>query len=254
MLKNVGTLTTNSGQRLGSTLTGIDIPTLRDLWATAPYLHDGSAPTIADAISRHSGITLTAADLANLAEYARQIGGEEPAPGAVNVSLAAKANVWSAFTDGTAVTNGGLDGVGYAYSSTLLGTSVSALGGTFTLGAPNVANAVANATIALPAGSYSTLQFLAAGVNGNQANQSFKVTYTDGTTTTFTQSVSDWFTPQNYAGETTAVSMAYRLSTTKDNRTFRLYGYQLTLNAGKQVKSITLPANRNVVVLAVNLR
>ena len=40
-------------QAAGRTLTGIDTPTLRDVWATAPYLHDGSAPTIADAITAH---------------------------------------------------------------------------------------------------------------------------------------------------------------------------------------------------------
>jgi len=254
-LKNVGTITSNSGTRLGSTLAGIDIPTLRDVWSTAPYLHDGSAPTLALAISRHNGVVLSAIDLANVAEYVRQIGSEEPAAGAVNVSLAANYNVWSTFTDGTAVTNGGLDNNGYAFSSTLLGSTVSALGGTFSLGAANVANAVANATVTLPAGSYNTLTFLAAGTNGNQANQVFKVTYTDNTTTSFTQSISDWFTPQNYAAESTAVSMAYRLvNTTKDNRTFRLYGYTLTLNSAKQVKSITLPANRNVIVLGVNLQ
>jgi hypothetical protein len=192
---------------------------------------------------------------ANVAEYVRQIGSEEPAPGAVTVSLAANANVWSRFTDGTTVTNGGFDNNGWAYSANLLGTSVTALNTTFTLGSANVANAVANATITLPAGSFNSLRFLAAGTNGNQANQVFKVTYTDGTTSSFTQGVSDWFTPQNYAGETTAVSMAYRVnSTSKDNRVFRLYGYTLTLNAAKQVKSITLPANRNVIVVAMNLQ
>lgn len=255
LLKNVGTITSSSGTRLSGALTGIDIPTLRDVWATAPYLHDGSAPTLALAVSRHNGVVLSATDLANVVEYIRQIGSEEPAAGAVNVSLAASSNVWSAFTDGTTVSNGGLDNNGYAFSSTLLGSTVSALGGTFSLGSANVANAVANATVTLPAGSFNTLTFLAAGTNGNQANQVFKVTYTDGTSTSFTQSVSDWYTPQNYAGETTAVSMSYRLNlAAKDNRTFRLYGYSLALNAAKQVKSITLPANRNVIVLAVNLQ
>lgn len=255
LLKNVGTMTTSSGLRLGSTLAGIDIPTLRDLWTTAPYLHDGSASTVSAAISRHSGITLSATDLANLAEYALQIGSEEAAPGAVNVSLAANYNVWSTFTDGTNVTNGGFDSVGYAYSSTLLGSQVSALGGTFVLGPANVANSVANATITLPTGSYNSLLFLGAGVNGNQANQTFRVTYTDGTTTSFTQGVSDWFTPQNYAGETTAATMAYRLvGTSRQNQTFRLYAYRLALNPAKQVRSIALPANRNVVVVAINLQ
>ena len=41
---------------------------------------------------------------------------------------------------------------------------------------------------------------LATGVHGNQANQTFVVTYTDGTTSSITQSLSDWFTPQNYRG------------------------------------------------------
>ncbi|MFN7982382.1 MAG: hypothetical protein U0Q11_11030 [Vicinamibacterales bacterium] len=256
MLKNVGTITSSSGTRLGSTLSGIDIPTLRDVWATAPYLHDGSAPTLALAISRHNTAVLTATELANVAEYVRQIGSEEPAPGAVNVSLAANANVWSRFTDGSAVSNGGFDNNGWAYSGTLLGNTVSALGSTFTLGPVNAANAVANATITLPTGNYNSLTFLAAGTNGNQANQVFKVTYTDGTTTSFTQGISDWYTPQNYAGETKAVSMAYRLNSSgaKQNMTFWVYGYTLTLNSAKQVKSITLPANRNVIVLGVNLQ
>ena len=48
-----------SGKRLGATLTGIDPPTLRDVWATAPYLHDGSAVTLADAVRAHTNITLS---------------------------------------------------------------------------------------------------------------------------------------------------------------------------------------------------
>ena len=55
-LMNVGTIKPTSGQRLGATLTGIDPPTLRDVWATAPYLHDGSAATLADAVRAHTGV------------------------------------------------------------------------------------------------------------------------------------------------------------------------------------------------------
>ncbi len=80
-LENIGTLTSASGQRLGDTLTGIDIPTLRDVWATAPYLHDGSAPTLAAAIQAHSGTFVPAPDLPKLVAYVEQIGGDEgPAP------------------------------------------------------------------------------------------------------------------------------------------------------------------------------
>ncbi len=78
---DVGTLTPASGNRLGQLLTGIDVPTLRDVWATAPYLHDSSAPTLTAAIEAHSGSTVPAADLPKLVAYLEQIGGDEgPAP------------------------------------------------------------------------------------------------------------------------------------------------------------------------------
>ena len=78
-LRDVGTLKATSGKRLSGELAGIDIPTLRDAWATAPYLHDGSAATIEDAIKAHTVLTLTATDLANVASFVREIGGTEPA-------------------------------------------------------------------------------------------------------------------------------------------------------------------------------
>ncbi len=82
LLRNVGTIKASSGQRLGGPLTGLDVPTLRDVWRSAPYLHDGSAATLTAAVQAHAGITLSAGDLANLAAYLQQIGGEEPAPAA----------------------------------------------------------------------------------------------------------------------------------------------------------------------------
>lgn len=84
-LMNVGTLKASSGTRLGGTLTGIDPPTLRDAWATAPYLHDGSATTLSQAILAHTTLGLTEADLAALVQYVKEIGSEEssaPAPAA----------------------------------------------------------------------------------------------------------------------------------------------------------------------------
>ena len=49
--------------------------------------------------------------------------------------------------------------------------------------------------------------------------------------------------------------MAYRLTPTgaRTRVLFYLYGYSLTINNSKTVKSITLPKNRNVVVLAIDL-
>jgi hypothetical protein len=65
--------------RLGGTLIGIDTPTLRDAWQTAPYLHDGSAATIADAVAAHNNVSLTATQLAQVATFVAQIGSQEPA-------------------------------------------------------------------------------------------------------------------------------------------------------------------------------
>ncbi|MBW8828588.1 MAG: DUF1929 domain-containing protein, partial [Burkholderiales bacterium] len=77
-LQNIGTLKPSSGQRLGAPLTGIDIPTLRDVWRTAPYLHDGSATTLGDAVTAHNGVNITSADLASLVQYLKEIGSDEP--------------------------------------------------------------------------------------------------------------------------------------------------------------------------------
>jgi YVTN family beta-propeller protein len=82
---NIGTLKPSSGQRLSGPLTGIDVPTLRDVWATAPYLHDGSAATLDAAVRAHKGINLADADMNRLVSYLREIGSEEAgAPSSVS--------------------------------------------------------------------------------------------------------------------------------------------------------------------------
>jgi hypothetical protein len=70
-----------------------------------------------------------------------------------------------------------------------------------------------------------------------------------------TQSLSDWFTLQNYARESKALSEGYRLNVNgaTDNRTFHLYGYVLAVNSAKTVKSLTLPKSVNAVVLSLTL-
>lgn len=50
---DVGTIQAWSGQRLGGELDGFDTPTLLGVHATGPWLHDGSAPTLHDAIVAH---------------------------------------------------------------------------------------------------------------------------------------------------------------------------------------------------------
>lgn len=80
-LSDIGTVRSTSGRRLGATLNGIDVPGLRDSWSTAPYLHDGSASTIQDAVRSHEGITLTTTQLAQLEDFVLQIGSDEPGTG-----------------------------------------------------------------------------------------------------------------------------------------------------------------------------
>ena len=77
-LHDIGTLKTTSGKRLGGQLTGISTPTLQGLWMTAPYLHDGSANTLQDAIKvmrnkANHPITTTAQERDYLAAYLMQI-------------------------------------------------------------------------------------------------------------------------------------------------------------------------------------
>jgi YVTN family beta-propeller protein len=88
-LLDVGTIRQpTSGQRLGAPLTGIDPPTLRDAWGTAPYLHDGSAPTLAAAIRAHRGVTASQTELAQLARYVAEIGDGAPPAGEAQGLLA----------------------------------------------------------------------------------------------------------------------------------------------------------------------
>jgi len=97
---------------------------------------------------------------------------------------------------------------------------------------------------------------LAAGVNGSQTSQTITVTYTDLTTSTFTQSFSDWYASQGYSGESIANAMSYHDTYTGgSSNAVDLYGYSFAINNAKTVKSITLPnvTNGNLVVVAMTL-
>jgi subtilase family serine protease len=173
------------------------------------------------------------------------------------VDLSAAFNVNGAYTDGTTYNTGGLDGGGFSYSANQLTPSRVLSGVQFQFGPANQLNAVGGTgqAVTLPAGQFPRLVLLATGVQGNQTGQTVTVTYTDGTSTQFVQSFSDWFTPQNFPGEIDAVVMPYRnfADGSQDNRPFSLYAYVFRLNSSKTVKSITLPNNPDVLVLAATL-
>ena len=82
LLHDVGTIHPSSGGRLGGELDGIDTPTLKGVWSTAPYLHDGSAATVRDVLTSANpddfhGRTshLNETELAQLIAYLLQLEG-----------------------------------------------------------------------------------------------------------------------------------------------------------------------------------
>ena len=168
------------------------------------------------------------------------------------VPLASAYNRSGMVTDGSPIADGGLDTYGFAYSANLLGTKQTLKGVTYTFAAANTKNAVTSLTVALTPGKYLALNLLATGLSGAQLSQPFIVRYSDGTSSVFTQSLSDWNAPQNFPGESTAISMPYRNSGmgTTDNQLFNVYSYSFALNRTKTVTSVTLPNNGNVVVLS----
>ncbi|HKE24249.1 MAG TPA: hypothetical protein VKB88_17930, partial [Bryobacteraceae bacterium] len=173
------------------------------------------------------------------------------------VDLSSEFNLNGIYTDGSTYTTGGLDGKGYSYSATLLTPARVFSGVLLDFGPANQLDAVgcSGQSVTLPTGQFSSLMLMATGVNGNQSSETLTVTYTDGTTSQFTQNFSDWFTPQKYAGELEGVAMAYRNfdNGTKDQRTFNLYAYRFALNSTKTVASLTLPNDQSVAVLAATL-
>lgn len=78
-LHKVGTIDSDSGNRNGTSLNGFDTPSLLGVWSSAPYLHDGSAATLADAIAAHAGTSLNGASLSQVAAFVAQIDSNEPA-------------------------------------------------------------------------------------------------------------------------------------------------------------------------------
>jgi hypothetical protein len=173
------------------------------------------------------------------------------------VDLSSQFNVNGIYTDGSTYSTGGLDGQGYSYSSNLLTASRVFNGVLFGFGPANEPDAVGcgGQSVSLPEGEFSGLMLLATGVEGNQTSETVTVNYTDGTSSQFVQSFSDWFTPQSFPHESEGVAMAYRNyeNGTKDQRTFSLYAYRFPLNPAKVVESVTLPADSHVLVLAATL-
>lgn len=72
VLHDIGTMVETSGTRKGEPLTGLRTPSLRGLFATGPYLHDGRCSTVEEALAAH-GVELVAAEQADLVRYLLEI-------------------------------------------------------------------------------------------------------------------------------------------------------------------------------------
>src|SRR5271155_5915657 len=121
------------------------------------------------------------------------------------VNLTSAYNVYAFFDDSNLWpalnSTDSLDNAGDAYSANQLNPpaltpmDLNLNGVQFTLGTPNVENAVygtgAN-PISLPNIQSPMLQILATGFDGSQQSQTITVTYSDNTTQTFTQTFDDW--------------------------------------------------------------
>jgi hypothetical protein len=195
--------------------------------------------------------------------------------GVISVPLASYYNVHGIYSNGSTYNTGGFDNDGYSYSTTSLGSTLVWNGLTFAIGPPNALDAVATPTvdpacrggacaagpakvIPLPAGNFTNLYLLGAMVNNIAASQTFIVTYTDNSTLTFTQNMSDWFNVKGWAGESVLSCSEDRNFSDGNTHSIQpdsacLFGYQIPLDPNKTVASVQLPGTRNIVVLAMDL-
>ncbi|WP_263356209.1 glycoside hydrolase family 38 N-terminal domain-containing protein [Acidicapsa ligni] len=176
--------------------------------------------------------------------------------GTVAVDLSSAYNVTGIYDDGKKFeASASLDDGGYSLSRQALGSEAIGESVVFKLGPANAPDVVTGKTITLPSGKFTSLKILATAVEENQRQQIFTVNYTDGTSSSFTRTLSDWASTGNVKGETAAADMPYRLIAdgSKDGNPFYLHAYSLNLDTNKTVQSITLPSNRNVLVFGITL-
>jgi hypothetical protein len=147
---------------------------------------------------------------------------------------------------------GNYDGNGSTFSETALtnagagpGAQLTSNGVTYTI--PNVAagtddNTVAEGQTIDVSGSAADLGFLVSSSYGPASGQG-TITYTDGSTQTYSLTVPDWFSTGAPSGGAVAVNSAYLniQGNTTDAHTVDIFSINVALTAGKTVASVTLP-------------
>jgi hypothetical protein len=172
-------------------------------------------------------------------------------------------------SDDAAPAGGSFDG-SCSYSAQALANAGVAPGATITVNGvqflwPNATSGTQNNYLAagqtLPVGSVAnaqTLAFLGAATNGAHSGTA-TITYTDGTTQTFTLAFSDWTlnggTSSPIAGNTIAITTAYRNTPTgREDVKTNVFYTAVALQPGKTVQSVTLPSLWGLHVFAVGAK
>ncbi|HEX6448140.1 MAG TPA: glycoside hydrolase family 3 C-terminal domain-containing protein [Trebonia sp.] len=218
-------------------------------------------------VTASSGASGGSAQLTATARYVVDDVGPEQASGTASVavpypSLSAAYNT-AGVSDDSDPAAGNFDGSGYSYSAQALASVGITPGGTVSSGGynftwPNVAAGQLDAVtpsgqVVDLSGTGSQLAFLGAGSNGTQTGQ-VTVTYTDGTTSTGTITLSDWYSNAAVTGDSLVATTPYwnepAGSTLPKNHQVSLYLTTVPLTAGKTVASVTLPGNANMHVFA----
>jgi hypothetical protein len=97
-----------------------------------------------------------------------------------------------------------------------------------------------------PVSGATTLAFLGSSTNGS-ASGTATITYTDATTQTFSLGFPDWANASTSSGNSIVATMSYRnCSCGKQNISVYIYYTEVAMQAGKKLKSVTLPSSVNV--------
>ena len=172
------------------------------------------------------------------------------------VDLSTFLNTDAMVVDGTSFGTGGLDLNGWAFSDTLIAGAIPRGDSVYTVprGSPDAVRC-ASQTIPLPAGAYKSVVVVVGQGNG-PVTSVFTLNNRDGTTTAYSQSVSDWCVPRTgVLRETTCSLQSYRIdsSGTRVAPATQLVSYEFPIVSAGGASSLKLPTMNKLVVFAVAL-
>ena len=149
---------------------------------------------------------------------------------------------------------GDLDGAGNAFADDALHRSLVEGRVDFELGPVDGLSVVATAgqAVALPGTRQRALYLLVLAVGGAQTG-TFRIDYRDGTSTTITRTISDWWSATDLEpNEEYAVASAYLWKATgRQYGDFHAFLHTLPLDATKEAVALTLPQNPAIKLFAV---